>query len=116
MAGRQFLRPAFTLLNAGRRPLRLIESSRAPVSLTTTTTSHLALHTTTGSQLHLFDVHGDRMTATKIDGTAIAKEIRASLNAEIKSKQEVNPRYKPCLKIIQGRFLSITLYLHTCMR
>jgi len=42
------------------------------------------------------------MTATKIDGTAIAKTIRERLNAQIKSTQERNPRYKPSLVIIQG--------------
>ena len=42
------------------------------------------------------------MTATKIDGTAIAKKIRERLHAEIESTQKVNPRYKPSLKIIQG--------------
>lgn len=42
------------------------------------------------------------MTATKIDGTAIAKSIRERLHAEIEATQKVNPRYKPSLKIIQG--------------
>jgi hypothetical protein len=42
------------------------------------------------------------MTATKIDGTAIAKKIRERLHAEIESTQKINPRYKPSLKIIQG--------------
>lgn len=41
------------------------------------------------------------MTATKIDGTAIAKKIRDKLHAEIQSTQKINPRYKPSLKIIQ---------------
>ncbi|KAF2203177.1 FTHFS-domain-containing protein [Delitschia confertaspora ATCC 74209] len=41
------------------------------------------------------------MTATKIDGTAIAKSIREGLGQQIKKKQETNPRYKPSLKIIQ---------------
>ncbi|RYO79480.1 hypothetical protein DL766_006223 [Monosporascus sp. MC13-8B] len=41
------------------------------------------------------------MTATKLDGTAIAKKIRERLAAEIIEKQRANPRYKPCLKIIQ---------------
>ncbi|OCK75123.1 FTHFS-domain-containing protein [Lepidopterella palustris CBS 459.81] len=41
------------------------------------------------------------MTATKIDGTAIAKGIRERLGAEIKKRQEINPRYKPSLKIVQ---------------
>ncbi|KAI0015994.1 formate-tetrahydrofolate ligase [Xylariomycetidae sp. FL0641] len=41
------------------------------------------------------------MTATKIDGTAIAKSIRARLASEIAEAQKTNPRYQPCLKIIQ---------------
>lgn len=42
------------------------------------------------------------MVANKIDGTAIAKAIRERLRLEILEKQQTNPRYKPCLKIIQG--------------
>ncbi|KAJ4337781.1 tetrahydrofolate synthase [Ascochyta clinopodiicola] len=41
------------------------------------------------------------MTATKIDGTAIAKSIRERLGEYIKEKQGVNPRYRPSLKIVQ---------------
>ncbi|KAH7011912.1 formate--tetrahydrofolate ligase-domain-containing protein [Ilyonectria destructans] len=41
------------------------------------------------------------MGAIKLDGTAIAKAIRERLGAEIVEKQKLNPRYKPCLKIIQ---------------
>ncbi|KAH3914982.1 hypothetical protein HBI56_017090 [Parastagonospora nodorum] len=41
------------------------------------------------------------MTATKIDGTAIAKSIRERLGAKIKERQSANPRYKPSLKIVQ---------------
>ncbi|KAH6674373.1 formate--tetrahydrofolate ligase-domain-containing protein [Halenospora varia] len=41
------------------------------------------------------------MTATKIDGTAIAKSIRERLLLEIHEAQKVNPRFKPSLKIIQ---------------
>ena len=44
------------------------------------------------------------MTATKIDGTAIAKKIRDKLREEIEETQKSNPRYKPSLKIIQGTF------------
>jgi len=44
------------------------------------------------------------MTATKIDGNAIAKTIREKLHAEIEKTQKSNPRYKPSLKIIQGIF------------
>lgn len=43
-----------------------------------------------------------RMTATKIDGTAIAKSIRERLGAKIRERQAANPRYKPSLKIVQG--------------
>jgi hypothetical protein len=43
------------------------------------------------------------MTATKIDGTAIAKNIRERLGEQIKSRQESNPRYRPSLKIVQGK-------------
>lgn len=42
------------------------------------------------------------MTATKIDGTAIAKKIREGLAAEVTEKQTSNPRFQPSLKIIQG--------------
>ena len=41
------------------------------------------------------------MAAAKIDGTSIAKSIRDRINADIKKAQELNPRYKPSLKIIQ---------------
>ena len=41
------------------------------------------------------------MAANKIDGTAIAKNIRDKINAEIKKIQETNPRYKPSLTIVQ---------------
>ncbi|KAI0148758.1 formate--tetrahydrofolate ligase-domain-containing protein [Xylariaceae sp. FL1272] len=41
------------------------------------------------------------MTATKLDGTAIAKAIRERLAAEVVEKQKINPKYRPSLKIIQ---------------
>ncbi|KAM5352222.1 hypothetical protein ACJ41O_004945 [Fusarium nematophilum] len=41
------------------------------------------------------------MVASKIDGTAIAKAIRERLSGEVAEKQKLNPRFKPCLKIIQ---------------
>ncbi|KAK3054608.1 tetrahydrofolate synthase [Extremus antarcticus] len=41
------------------------------------------------------------MTATKIDGTAIAKSIREKLAKNIADKQAKNARYKPSLVIIQ---------------
>ena len=42
------------------------------------------------------------MAATKIDGTAIARKVREQLQAEIAEKKAINPRFQPCLKIIQG--------------
>ncbi|KAL1958935.1 hypothetical protein VTO42DRAFT_3488 [Malbranchea cinnamomea] len=41
------------------------------------------------------------MAGTKIDGTAIARSIRERLNAEIRQRQESNPRFKPSLVIFQ---------------
>ncbi|KAJ9217368.1 hypothetical protein DTO166G4_999 [Paecilomyces variotii] len=41
------------------------------------------------------------MAGTKIDGTAISKDIRERLKAEIAKTQEINPRFKPSLVIFQ---------------
>lgn len=41
------------------------------------------------------------MVGTKIDGTAIAKSIRANIHSQIQEIQKTNPRFKPSLKIIQ---------------
>ena len=41
------------------------------------------------------------MGTERIDGTAIAKEIRDKIHANIKHTQETNPRYKPSLTIVQ---------------
>ncbi|KAH0542056.1 hypothetical protein FGG08_003521 [Glutinoglossum americanum] len=41
------------------------------------------------------------MTATRIDGTAIARRIRERLRAQIEKEQETNPRFKPAFTIIQ---------------
>jgi 16S rRNA U1498 N3-methylase RsmE len=49
------------------------------------------------------------MVAQKLDGTAVAKSVREKLNAQIKEKQEKNPRYKPSLVIIQGMLMDRTL-------
>lgn len=42
--------------------------------------------------------------ASRIDGTAIAKSIRAGLKAEIEQTQLTNPRFKPNLIIFQGKW------------
>lgn len=44
------------------------------------------------------------MAAERIDGTAIAKKVREQLKADIAEKKGINPRFQPCLKIIQGMF------------
>lgn len=54
-----------------------------------------------GQQQRLFSHSASTMTASKIDGTAIARSIRERLGAQIKQRQETNPRYRPSLKIIQ---------------
>lgn len=48
-----------------------------------------------------FSSSAPTMTATKIDGNAIAKGIREKINADIKEIQKTNPRYKPSLTIVQ---------------
>ena len=66
------------------------------------------LHVNKGTQTGLFPVDkrcfsrsASNMAAEKIDGTAIAKSIREKINADIKKTQEINPRFKPSLTIIQ---------------
>lgn len=49
-----------------------------------------------------FSTSAATMTATRIDGTAIAKKIREGLHAQIQEAQKANPKFQPCLKIIQG--------------
>lgn len=52
------------------------------------------------------------MVAQKLDGNAIAKSIREKLCTEVTEKQKLNPRFKPCLKIIQGMAISlVVLYM-----
>lgn len=53
------------------------------------------------------------MTAQKIDGTAIAKSIRARLHSEVQERKNANPKYIPSLKIIQGT--SSQLGIHTML-
>ncbi|KAL1875357.1 tetrahydrofolate synthase [Diaporthe australafricana] len=49
------------------------------------------------------------MTAQKIDGTAIAKSIRARLHSEIQERKTANPKYIPSLKIIQATYVRMKL-------
>lgn len=45
--------------------------------------------------------------ASKIDGTALAKRIREGLRATIEETKKTNPRFRPCLKIIQGALVCV---------
>ena len=51
-----------------------------------------------------FTSSATNMVAQKIDGNAIAKEIREGLHAQIDEKRRSNPRFNPSLKIIQGAY------------
>lgn len=55
------------------------------------------------------------MVATKLDGNAIAKSIREKLCAEVNEKQKINPRFKPCLKIIQGMTCYSQFFTHSTL-
>ena len=47
--------------------------------------------------------HGlSTMTASKIDGSAIAKKIKIQISRDIQERQSINPAFKPSLVIIQG--------------
>jgi methylenetetrahydrofolate dehydrogenase (NADP+)/methenyltetrahydrofolate cyclohydrolase/formyltetrahydrofolate synthetase len=93
LAARQTVRPRGQNLPSGRSPLLTLPSIVAP---------RPSLAAQDVSQTRLFSTTPLAMTATKIDGTAIAKRIRERLHAEIENTQKTNPRYKPSLKIIQG--------------
>lgn len=58
------------------------------------------------SRSRSFSISVANMTASKIDGTAIAKDIREKLKNEIAELQTKNPRFKPNLVIYQGLSLS----------
>jgi methylenetetrahydrofolate dehydrogenase (NADP+)/methenyltetrahydrofolate cyclohydrolase/formyltetrahydrofolate synthetase len=65
-------------------------------------TSYKEFTSTPFSVRRSFSSTGTTMAATKIDGTQIAKSIRAGLKNEIQQTQESNPRFKPSLVIFQG--------------
>ncbi|KAK0389688.1 hypothetical protein NLU13_3261 [Sarocladium strictum] len=74
--------------------------SATPIYLSSSAASIACRHSHSFSRCH-FSSTAVTMVATKLDGTAIAKGIRARLGAEIAEKQKLNPRYKPSLKILQ---------------
>jgi hypothetical protein len=65
-------------------------------------TARLICHQTRRTRSFGTGARIEKMVATKLDGTAIAKTIRERLGAEIVEKQKLNPRYRPALRIIQG--------------
>lgn len=72
-----------------------------------TTPRHLYTAVKTVSCARQFSSTRFAMAGQKIDGTAIAKSIRERLGAKIKEKQAQNPRYRPSLKIVQGKWQAI---------
>lgn len=97
MCGR-LLAPARCFPQATATPPRKYYRPRTPGHLYTAPASVYATR--------YFSATAFTMTATKIDGTAIAKTIRERLGAKIKERQGANPRYKPSLKIVQGEHMT----------
>lgn len=58
--------------------------------------------TTSNPTRRLFSSSSVDMAGIKIDGNAIAKDIREKLHAQIDEQLKTNPRFHPSLKIIQG--------------
>lgn len=90
-----------------KRSLGLHPAAHLPVfrpQVATTTrglTTVILYQGSTGQPKRQFSSCPIAMGATKVDGNAIAKGIRDQINANIRRTQEINPRYKPSLKIIQ---------------
>lgn len=83
------------------RGRNLIGSTVFPPTSVATRSSLASPLTTFHLNARYFSPTSVAMTATKIDGTAIAKSIRERLLGEIQEAQKINPRFKPSLKIIQ---------------
>lgn len=94
-------RDPVTLRSRGRTPLPTRLYSSQAISSSSSPPSQTFCSSSTSHQQPPPSNH-NAMAANKIDGTAIAKAVRERLRVEILEKQETNPRYKPCLKIIQG--------------
>ena len=77
---------------------KIRKSKQSAIQVPSISRDELVLHSL-GSRGIMSTAH--RMAAERIDGTAIAKNIRERINAEIKKTQETNPRYKPSLTIVQ---------------
>lgn len=101
------LRPSSSLLS-------LYSSSTAAAARTTATTSLSSLHgpsrgvrSAPRPAYRAFYSNSTNTMASKIDGTAIAKSIRAGLKTEIEQIQQSNPRFKPSLVIYQSMLIPL---------
>ncbi|KAK4176051.1 putative C-1-tetrahydrofolate synthase [Triangularia setosa] len=84
-------------------PVKVVHAQRLRLNRNHTTALLHSASAQTNSYLahRAFSSSSAAMVAQKIDGTAVAKRVREQLKAEIAEKKEINPRFQPCLKIIQ---------------
>lgn len=102
----------FTTAGLLTQPLRIASPARSYSSFSSPVCSSRPSSFKSQSSLLLLPRRGfatsyPAMAATKLDGTAVAKQIRERLAQEIADKQKSNPRYQPSLKIIQGTPLTL---------
>lgn len=103
------LRPSSSLLS-----LYSSSTAAAAAARTTATTSLSSLHgpsrgvrSAPRPAYRAFYSNSTNTMASKIDGTAIAKSIRAGLKTEIEQIQQSNPRFKPSLVIYQSMLIPL---------
>jgi len=94
-----------------QRPSAFLRRSYSPSSRSRSIFTTALLHpaplpkppiSLSGASSRAFSSSAAAMAAEKIDGTAVAKKVREQLKADIAEKKGINPRFQPCLKIIQG--------------
>ncbi|KAF5869545.1 putative c-1-tetrahydrofolate synthase protein [Botrytis fragariae] len=95
------LTPSASFAQAAQQVLQLQGQPFRSTFSSPTRVSSISPFTPQSSTTRQFSSTPATMTATKIDGTAIAKKIREKIHAEIGDAQKTNPRFKPSLKIIQ---------------
>ncbi|KAI2602082.1 formate-tetrahydrofolate ligase [Hypoxylon sp. NC1633] len=95
--GTQFTAP----LTANREVHQLRRTSLFSCPLSAPAQLHWPVTSLSRASARAFSTSYPAMAATRLDGTAIAKKIRERIAAEIVEKQKSNPKYQPCLKIIQ---------------
>ena len=88
--------------NSVPRRLQAISSLLAPLKLSRASPAHRRVGKLRQYPFaRLLSCSSVAMAAPKIDGTAIARDIRETIKTNIKKTQEINPRYKPSLIIVQ---------------